>query len=242
MLRLVRAASYAILLALLASPAMPAAHGASAPTGRGANAVSGMLSATSAGACSDGTYSVASSKWKKSYNWQFDAATTPGNLSVSAVESALQTAVNRMTTGFNNCGLADQISATASYAGRTSLFPNINSSGACLSPDGRSEIGFGSLPSGTVGMTCWWSVAGEIVESDVVFSKNVKWYLSKPASCSAQWSLYATAAHELGHAFGLNHVAETTHGSLTMAPKIMACQSGEATLGLGDVRGLEALY
>ncbi|HEX8099412.1 MAG TPA: hypothetical protein VF660_04315, partial [Actinomycetota bacterium] len=72
MLRLVRAASYAILLGLLASPAMPAAQSASAPNERGAPAVSGMLSATSPGACSDGTYSAASSKWKKTYSWQLD--------------------------------------------------------------------------------------------------------------------------------------------------------------------------
>ena len=36
--------------------------------------------------------------------------------------------------------------------------------------------------------------------------------------------------------------AELEHGALTMAPKIMSCQSAEVTLGLGDLRGLEALY
>jgi hypothetical protein len=47
------------------------------------------------------------------------------------------------------------------------------------------------------------------------------------------------AAHELGHVFGLNHVSELEHGALTMAPKIMSCQSSEVTLGLGDVKGLK---
>jgi predicted Zn-dependent protease len=91
-------------------------------------------------------------------------------------------------------------------------------------------------------MACWWSLSGGIIEADIMFNKNIKWYLSKPSSCSSKWSLHAAASHEIGHAFGLNHVSESTHGSLTMSPRINACQSSEVTLGLGDLKGLESLY
>ena len=56
-------------------------------------------------------------------------------------------------------------------------------------------------------------------------------------------SLEATMTHEAGHVFGLGHIGERRHGRLTMSPFLNGpCENSEATLGLGDVRGLEALY
>jgi predicted Zn-dependent protease len=67
-------------------------------------------------------------------------------------------------------------------------------------------------------------------------------YVNKPSSCSNRYSIEAVATHEFGHAFGLAHVSETYHPSLTMSTVIRSCQASESTLGLGDVRGLNALY
>jgi predicted Zn-dependent protease len=66
--------------------------------------------------------------------------------------------------------------------------------------------------------------------------------VTKPSTCSSRFSVEAVATHEFGHAFGLGHVSETYHPSLTMSSVIRACQGSESTLGLGDVRGLNALY
>jgi hypothetical protein len=55
--------------------------------------------------------------------------------------------------------------------------------------------------------------------------------------------LEAVLTHEAGHVFGLAHVGESRHGRLTMSPYIDGvCNNQESTLGLGDLRGLEALY
>ncbi len=200
-----------------------------------------MLSAGGS-ACADSSHDAASSKWAKTYSWMFNAGSTPSNISPTSAESALKTAFSRLVNGYNDCGKADAIDATHSYAGRTTSLPDISTSAACLAPDAKSEVGFATLPSGMVGMACWWSLGGEIIEADIMFNKNIKWYLKKPSSCSSKWSLRAAAAHEIGHAFGLNHVSETSSGSLTMSPRINACQQAEVTLGLGDLQGLESLY
>ena len=55
--------------------------------------------------------------------------------------------------------------------------------------------------------------------------------------------LESVVTHELGHAYGLDHVSELSHGRLTMSRYIDGtCENQEAKLGLGDMKGLEALY
>jgi hypothetical protein len=146
--------------------------------------------------------------------------------------------------GHNDCGLADRVGATASYRGRTSTATNMTTSATCLARDGKSVLGFGGLPSGYLGLTCWWmNSSRQTIEADLKLNKSsFGWTVGISSSCYRKWVVEAAATHELGHAFGLGHVSETYHPRLTMSPVIRACQRSETTLGLGDIRGLEALY
>jgi hypothetical protein len=191
--------------------------------------------------CADGAYTHNAHKWTTRLNWYFQASSRPKGSDTSRVAGALNHAATNITTGHNNCGLADLISATHAYQGTTSRAPNISSSGGCRGRDGRNVVGFGTLPRGVLGMTCWWTYNGRTVETDIKLNKAYySWFIVRRQGCRGKWSIEGVATHEFGHAFGLGHVASYRH--LIMSPVIKACQESQRWLGLGDIAGLRTLY
>ena len=193
--------------------------------------------------CTDGAYVRNGHRWSTQYNWYFQAASRPKGSLTYRVVDALRRAADNIVRGDNNCGLPDFISASYSYRGTTSRAPNISSSAWCKGRDGRNVVGFGTLPSAYLGMSCWWTYGGKVVESDFILNKaHYAWFINRPSGCRGKWSIEAAATHEFGHVFGLGHVSESSHPGLTMSPLIRSCQSSESNLGLGDVLGLRSLY
>ena len=187
--------------------------------------------------CSDSAYNLEGGRQHNgSYSWQFDAATTPSALGRSAVLSVIKKAFNNVTGEHNDCGRPGSIAASNTYLGATTTRPN------CNQPDGHNVVGFGRLDNGVLAVTCYWISGGRIAEADMKINSREAWSLSL-SSCSNQIMLEATLTHEAGHVFGLDHVSEKAHGRLTLSPYIDGiCENQESTLGLGDMRGLEALY
>jgi hypothetical protein len=202
------------------------------------------IATTSTNPCVDGYYKRYGMRWATTFKWFFRSGSTPSNVTVSGAEGALKQAVANITGARNSCGLADNISATSYYAGRTSTSINIGSSSSCSARDGKSVVGFGDLASGYLGMACWWAnSSNQAIEADMKLNKvEYRWVVSIPSSCYKKWSIEAVSTHEFGHVFGLATISETYHPNLTMSLVIRACQSSEKTLGLGDIRGLEGLY
>jgi hypothetical protein len=205
-----------------------------------------VLAAGALGACDDGAFSLSGHKWTSQYQWKYQSGSTPSANNKDNVEAALKNAAAAITTSRNNCGLADLVSATQSYRGRTSAGPAVHAQNGvvtCGSTDGNNVVGFGSLPAGTLGVACSWTSGGAAVEGDIKLSTRNKWYaLGVPSGCSNSFGVQAIAAHEFGHVFGLGHVSESTHPNLTMSTAARACSNAPLTLGRGDVRGLRQLY
>ncbi len=216
--------------------------------------------AAAAGACDDGAYKLQTwtfsdgsrkhPKWKSTFNWHFKSGSTPNNVGQTAARDAIARAVTNITGSHNNCGLADEVSATSAYQGSTTTGTNLSSDGStCLASDSKSVVAFGSLQSGTLAAACTWGTYdtgtyAKITKSDVRINKGLYgWYANEPSGCSTRWAIEGVMTHEFGHSFGLGHVGEADHGNLTMSTHINGpCQNSEASLGLGDVRGLRVLY
>jgi hypothetical protein len=159
------------------------------------------------------------------------------------VEDALRRAARNVTSGRNGCGISFHLPVPARYLGRTDLEPNIRSDSRCTHRDGHSVVAFGKLRPADLGLTCYWTRNGHTVEADVVLNKSAyHWVITPGPRCLGKWAVEDVATHEFGHVFGLDHVSERRHSTLTMSRLILPCRLSDATLGRGDIRGLRAKY
>jgi Zn-dependent protease with chaperone function len=178
------------------------------------------------------------------YSWAFQASSVPYYLAsrtngTALVIDAVKRANNNVVTGRNLCGRADAISATFAYLGTTTRAPNIASWASCTGGNGYSTVGFGSLPSGVVAMACAYRIVnGTASEGDMKLSSAVRW-ATTTAGCVDAYLIEAVMTHEVGHIYGLKHVSSSV---LTMYRGMRKCSMAAATLGLGDLRGLERKY
>jgi Matrixin len=212
---------------------LPTASGAASPQAATAAALA---------ACSDSKYKRTGTYWHSPFHWSFRAASTPTGLKQADVEATLKHAVGNITHERNDCGRSDNVSAQAFYDGRTTLGTHIGGDDSCRRTDGHDVIAFGRLPSGTLAFTCWWYTGNTTIEADTVINSAVYSFALTLGTCSNDYMLESVATHEMGHVFGLGHVMDPKHANLTMSPKINICQNSDATLGLGDMLGLESLY
>ncbi|HEY5926448.1 MAG TPA: matrixin family metalloprotease [Kofleriaceae bacterium] len=189
-------------------------------------------------ACTDGANTIHGRKWKSTYRWQLSSAYSP----TAAFEAMVIRGANNIVTSRNDCGLADSVSASHVFVGRTSGGTAISSAGGCGGRDGKNVVGLGALTSYKA-YTCWyWDSTGTLIEADIKFRSAENWITttSIPAGCTGRLHLESVATHEFGHVFGLLHPSGN-HPALTMQAG-GTCSASKATLGLGDVRGLRQLY
>jgi len=194
--------------------------------------------------CTVGAYSTMGYRWTKKLRWRLSFGSIPSGYNRSDVLGAFRRANTNITHQHNHCGYSDQVSATAEYLGSTSRLAGISSRGSCVSNDGQNVVSFGSLPSGTLAVTCTWYSGGRALSSDMKVNRGYAWYTGSapPAGCSRRFSLRAVATHERGHTFGLGHVSESRYPYMTMSTAVAPCTSSASSLGWGDIRGLRRLY
>ena len=201
------------------------------------------------GACSDTAYTDRPYTLRDHLRYYFNCRTTPRELAVRSASRTILKAGRNLARSRNDCGLRDHVPAHMIYEGSTHNGANISSDGHCTATDNQSVIGFGTLPRGSTATTCdiyaIQSGYDRPTESDTRINKARYTWTTHPLrrSCKHRYDLESTVTHERGHTFGLGHVSESQHGSLTMSPTSEGpCQLSERTLGRGDVRGLNNKY
>jgi hypothetical protein len=202
--------------------------------------------AGSPAACQDRTYHLEHHKWSSHLRYRINLAKMPKRFHKSDVTRQIQRANGNMVKGRNTCGRPRLRTPSSRYLGHTSAKPNIaatRSRVTCGSFNTRNVVGFGGLPGGLLGWTCYWwsSGSGRMIGADMRIDNGKYLSTHLPKTCTNKWDLEGTVTHEWGHAYGLAHTG-SGHQNLTMQHLLAPCSTYARTLGLGDWLGMNTMY
>lgn len=208
-----------------AGPAVPRVSG---------GAVRSTAATAAAANCGSTAYAKLGFRWTQPVQWSYN----PNNQRVSGA-AAMGAGADAWTGTTTACGRTVGSSAGVVYRGTLRQAMGVTATGGCGASNGSSVVGWGSLRSGTLAVTCVWSRSGVAVEVDQRYSTSVAWSASSTCSGS-RFDVRGVATHEWGHAFGLGHVVQNS--ALVMKPASTTCEVSQRALGLGDLIGIDALY
>ena len=207
-----------------------------------------------AGRCGDPAGAWLNTTWRGELRWQFNVGSIPGYLVEVPPETtpddgpvcgpwpvlaAARSAATTVATGRNDCDLPEDLALPQRYTGDTDRTAGVASDGSCGDRDGHNVVSFGNLTTGLLAVTCiWWDGhpgASHSVEADILVDSNGgTFFLARPADCQSRSDLEGILTHEFGHVFGLGHVPNAEHSTLTMTDGLPECSTTYRSLGLGD--------
>ena len=172
-------------------------------------------------------------KWSAA-NFNFKIYTRGTGLEPSSVTSAVM-------SGFNAWKIAEP-AAPAPVSSE-----NYTEQSAGIAFDDENSVSWqplsGQYGAGAVAAaTIWTDALGNIVHFDIAFNSNLPWTIARPESCGMNGPAYdvqSVATHLAGHVFGLGH---NDGCNLTMNATVQPGESTKATLGKGDINGIQTKY
>ena len=140
----------------------------------------------------------------------------------------------------NDCGRGDQNNFNSDYASTCTgcSFHNV--------VDNMNVIDFGNIGNTVCGSTVlactaiFSDAAGKASEVHQRYATGYYWHTYSSSPPGTYYDLWSAAAHESGHALGLNHA--NSEYAITMYQNLSAGDTQHRTLARGDIRGLRAAY
>jgi hypothetical protein len=197
----------------------------------------------STAACRDRTFHLEHHRWARSLRYRVNLTKMPDRFSKAVVIRQVERANANMRLGRNTCGKPRLGTPASHYLGRTTVKPNIRAAGpTCGKPNSTNVVGFGALPGGLLGWTCYWYYGdGRMAGADMLIDNGPDLATTLPRPCSNVWDFEGTVTHEWGHAYGMAHTGPG-HPNLTMQHELKPCSTYARTLGLGDWLGMKKMY
>jgi hypothetical protein len=195
-------------------------------------------------ACKDHTFNLEGHRWATGLRYRINVKGLPKRLHATTVVHQVKVANGNMRKGRNSCHKARLKTPASHYLGRTHAKPNVNPAGgpSCGKGNTSNIVGFGNLPGGLLGWTCyWWGANNRMLGADMVIDNGPNLVTKLPKSCTDKWDFEGTVTHEWGHAYGMAHTG-SGHANLTMQHILSPCSTYARTLGLGDWLGMNKLY
>jgi hypothetical protein len=201
--------------------------------------------ASSPPACKDRAFHLEHHKWAKSLRYRINVAHKPKGFKGRTVVRQIKAANGNMRKGRTTCGKPHLKTPVSHYLGRTHARPNIKpgrSSVTCGRANTNNIVGFGNLPGGLLGWTCyWWFANGRMGAADIMMDTGNLLTTHLPRHCTNRWDFEGAVTHEWGHAYGMAHTG-SGHANLTMQHLLSPCSPYARTLGLGDWLGMRKMY
>lgn len=215
-------------------------------------ATPGRLVSQRRAGCSDAAWSGMGVRQGGTWRWWVGTrGYFPRGIDRNEFRATVADSVDNITGLSNDCGWRGQ-GPTAAYQGYVARRAAVSARDGkltCGRRDGFSVVSSGALDARALGVTCYWfrvvpDRPDRILEVDILLNASRYRWTTRPnrPGCSRDYDIESTMTHEVGHAYGLGHVSERSHGALTMSEVSARCDSSGRTLGRGDIRGLRSLY
>lgn len=183
-------------------------------------------------------------KFKNTFNWHYQAGSTPKRYNKKRVQANLKVAAKNVAKGRNACKLKGDPGMTQKFVGRTKGKPGVAVKGKqirCVKPNQYNVVGFKPIP-GPLAVTCTWVYSNDrnrVYGSDVAIDKSKLLVLKYNKKCRNKYEIQGVMTHEFTHSAGWGHVNNNVY---TMDPTAVPCSYFARTYTRAEFRGMMRKY